>query len=321
MISEMSSAVSSNRFLPPDDIEFGGQSLSEDQRRSRPSRLVLASYNIRYGVGPSLVSSGLLRKLGMNLPRPRAEAIRRNLRATAQAFLGGTLLPKPDLLAIQEADKLTQRAGALHVAAELAGLMGLPYIHAPAGIPRGTEPIRRQWWLDFEEQIGLHDAGDTGIALIAGVPLRDVIRIDLPWHDCPWRPRLAMAATVSLADSQLRLFNAHIDPHASLDGQYGQLNVILTQADQHPGPTVILGDLNTLFKEKAIETRRFLESHGYMTPFPTGTATWRGAGLRLHSDWIFVRGVIATRWGVARALKVSDHWPVWAEVAPQGEKS
>ena len=84
------------------------------------------------------------------------------------------------------------------------------------------------------------------------------------------------------------------------------------------GPTVILGDFNTLSKQKAIEIRKLMESRGYTTPFPTGTATWRGAGLRFHADWIFVRGVRVNRWGVAKPLNVSDHWPIWAEIEIPG---
>jgi endonuclease/exonuclease/phosphatase family metal-dependent hydrolase len=76
----------------------------------------------------------------------------------------------------------------------------------------------------------------------------------------------------------------------------------------------VLGDFNTLSKHKAIEIRKLMESRGYLTPFPTGTATWRGAGLRFHADWIFVRGLKVTQWGVAKPLNVSDHWPVWAEI-------
>jgi endonuclease/exonuclease/phosphatase family metal-dependent hydrolase len=34
----------------------------------------------------------------------------------------------------------------------------------------------------------------------------------------------------------------------------------------------------------------------------------------LHADWIFVRNAKAGRWGVARPLSVSDHWPIWAEI-------
>ena len=80
-------------------------------------------------------------------------------------------------------------------------------------------------------------------------------------------------------------------------------------------PTIVLGDFNTLSRQKCIETRDFFEKLGYTTPFPTGTATWRTTVLKMHADWIFVRGVKIERWGVARPLSVSDHWPIWVEVA------
>lgn len=235
----------------------------------------------------------------------------------ARAFSSGELLPRVDVLALQEADKRTARTGGHHVAQELATHLGMNWVHAPAGIPRGIKPAKRQWWLDFEEPIGLHDPGDTGVALLSRLPLSDVTRIDLPWQECPWRPRLAMAATLSLGRQPIRIFNAHVDPHAASGGQLAQLEVIAAQAGASSEPTIILGDFNTLSREKCIETRNFLESRGYATPIPTGTPTWRGAGLRLHADWIFSRGVKVLRWGVARPLHVSDHWPIWAEIEPE----
>jgi len=298
---------------PPDRIEIGNQAvLSQDAEA--PSRLVLASYNIRYGVGRYLISSGLLRKVGYNFPKERAEAVVRNIRTAAQAFSDNALLPRPDILALQEADKETGRAGGKHIAAMLATELGMSYVHVSVGIPRGVKPKQREWWLNFEEQIALHDSGDTGVALLTRTPLQEIIRIDLPWHECAWRPRLAIAATVQLGAQELRIFNVHVDPHASLHSQHEQLEVVLSNAIEHEGPSVILGDFNTLSKEKAAETRRFMESNEYTTPFPTGTPTWRGFGLRFHADWIFVHGVRVTRWGVAKALNVSDHWPIWAEV-------
>ena len=219
------------------------------------------------------------------------------------------------MLALQEADKRTQRAGEHHVARELAEELGMDWIHVPAGIPRGEKPKARQWWLDFEEPIGLYDPGDTGVALLSRLPVSDVTRIDLPWHECAWRPRLAMAVTIALGQRKLRVVNAHVDPHAAVGGQLEQLESLIAEAEAFDGPALILGDFNTLSKRKAVETRNLLESHGYSTPFPTGTATWRGAGIRLHADWIFYRGVEISRWGVARPLNVSDHWPIWAEVA------
>ena len=126
-----------------------------------------------------------------------------------------------------------------------------------------------------------------------------------------------MAATVA----GIRIFNAHVDPHAGCNDQLAQLQVIADLADKGTsdlaadGPVIITGDFNTLSHQKCIETRSFLESRGFTTPIPTGTNTWRGAGLRMHADWIFSRGLKIVRWGVARRVfQVSDHWPIWAEV-------
>jgi endonuclease/exonuclease/phosphatase family metal-dependent hydrolase len=295
---------------PNQGIEFGNAPASAQSR----SKLVLASYNIRYAVGSHLISSGVGRKLGYNFPRDRGAAVSQNIQTAAQAFSDNKLLPPPDILALQEADKETGRAGGQHVAAQLAEAMDLPYVHVAAGLPRGIKPQQREWWLNFEEQIALNDAGDTGVALLSRVPFEGVTRIDLPWHDCPWRPRLAMAATVKIGNESLRLFNVHIDPHGPLDNQHQQTDAVLKEAEKHNGPVVVLGDFNTLSKTKATEIKKLMESRNFGTPFPIDVATWRGAGLRFHADWIFVRGVRVTRWGVAKPLNVSDHWPIWAEI-------
>lgn len=299
--------------IPPlteaEKLEFGPQNNYHPIDHT-PDRLIVASYNIRYARGPYLISGGLQRKLGLMNLRRRPQHVGQLIADAARIFASGELLPRVDILALQEADKRTVRTGGHHVAQELAEQLDIDWVHAPAGIPRGVKPVKRQWWLDFEEPIDLHDAGDTGVALLSRFPLSDVTRIDLPWQECPWRPRLAIAATIS----QIRFFNAHVDPHAASDGQLAQLEVIADQADAVDGPTIIMGDFNTLSAEKCLETRSFLESRGYTTPIPTGTATWRGAGLRMHADWIFGRGIKFVRWGVVRPLQVSDHWPIWVEI-------
>ncbi len=303
--------------IPPlhesEKIEFGDIP-PQGGRIDSVARLVVASYNIRYAVGEFLISGGLLRKAGLRSSKGREQVVANNIRTAATAFSHGTLLPRPDVIALQEADKRSQRAGGHHVARELAEEMGAAWVHLPAGIPRGIKPEKRQWWLDFEEPIGLYDEGDTGVALLSRFPMSDVTRLDLPWKDCPWRPRLAMAANVSIGNRKLRIVNAHVDPHAAVGGQLEQLEALVEHAERTSCPTLILGDFNTLSKRKAIETRNFMEARGYATPFPTGTPTWRGAGIRLHADWIFGRGVEITGWGVAKPLNVSDHWPIWAEV-------
>ena len=294
------------------DVETGDAGAPTDE--AARSKLTIATYNIRYAVGRFLISSGILRRAGINLPLHRAARIEQNIRTAARAFAGDLLMPPADILALQEADKQTSRAGRHHIAAELAAELRMRWVHVPARIPRGEKPKPRQWWLGFEEQIALKDPGDLGIALLSRVPMEDTSRIDLPWKECAWRPHWAMGASIRLDSAKLRLFNAHIDPHATLHGQHDQLEALLVHAEKQKGPTVILGDFNTLSRQKCNETRRFMESRGFTTPFPDRIATWRGALIRLHADWIFVRDVRVSRWGAARPLNVSDHWPIWAEI-------
>lgn len=293
-------------------VEFGD---SKPKRTGEAvSKFIIASYNIRYAVGRYLISGGLLRRTGLWRSRDRSERVARNIHLAAEAFSTGQVLPPVAVLALQEADKETSRAGRHHIARELAEELGMSWVHVPAGLPRGVVPQKPQWWLNFEEQIEIFDSGDTGVALLSHFPIQEVMRIDLPWKECAWRPRLSIGATIRFGYKNVRLFNSHIDPHSTGPGQIEQLQVVLDQARQSNKPTIVLGDFNTLSSRKCIETRRVLESEGYSTPFPTGTATWRGAGIRLHADWIFVRDLKITRWGVARPLNVSDHWPIWAEI-------
>jgi endonuclease/exonuclease/phosphatase family metal-dependent hydrolase len=286
-----------------------------DAKTALPRRVVAATYNIRYGVGPWLITGGLLRRAGLRVAEPRAVAVLRNLERAARALAGRAGFPAADIIALQEADNATKRAGGCHVARELARFLSMRYAHAPSRLPRAHPQEEKQWYLDFEEIIRPDDPGDTGVALLSRFPFADATRINLPWTDCPWRPRTALGGKFGDASAALRVFNSHIDPHAPLDRQLAQHETVLSYAESAAGPTVLLGDFNTLTPRARRETRLFLESQGYRTPLPNGTATWRAGAFTNHTDWIFVRAAKITRWGVARRLRsVSDHWPVWAEV-------
>ncbi len=299
---------------PPDGVEFDDFTprVAEHPRQHRP--LVVASFNIRYAVGSFLITGSVGRRLGLTWPARRPRLVARHLTAAARALSDGRLLPPADIVALQEADKLTARAGRHDVARELAQELRMRYARAAGEKPGGEEPKSKQWYLDFEERIGRREAGDMGLAVLSRLPLRNVSRLELPWDECAWRPRLALAATVEHGSGRLHLFNSHIDPHASVEGQLKQHAAILERAAGLSGAVVLLGDFNTLSKRSCVETRRLLESHGFETPFRTGTATWRAGLVRLHTDWIFVRGARVGKYGVAKPLGVSDHWPVWAEI-------
>lgn len=278
------------------------------------SRLLIVSYNIRYAVGSFLITGSLLRRMRLSLPRRRPQLVARHIKRAARAFSGGKSFPPADVIALQEADKETVRAGRHHVARELARELRMNYAHASLCLPREEEQKPKQWYLDFEERIAASESGDTGVAILSRLPLSDVERLELPWSECAWRPRLALAARLALQSRKVRIFNLHIDPHASTDEQLEQHSSVLARAEEGAEPTVILGDFNTLTRAACERVRDFFEACGYSTPMPTRMATWRAGLIRLHPDWIFTRGLRVNRWGVIRPLGVSDHWPVWAEI-------
>lgn len=282
-----------------------------------PSRLVVVTYNIRYAVGSHLIGGSVLRRAGLGWPGRRPRLVGSNIRKAAGLFSNGTSLPRADVVALQEADRGTQRAGGRHVARELAAELKMNYVRAHVPTPADVEPQGRKWWLDFEERMLRGEEGDTGVALLSRLPLSDAERIELPWGTCPWRPRLAVAASVPFGGRRLHVYNAHIDTHATVEGQLKQHRAVLALAARTAEPTVLLGDFNTLDDEGRRAARELLEAEGYTTPLPTNTPTWRSGPILHHFDWIFVRGARVLRWGVARVRGISDHWPVWVEIEPE----
>ena len=283
------------------------------------STLVVVTYNLRYGVGSHLIGGSLLRRAGFSWPGGRPRLVASNVARAARLLSKGSLMPRADIVAVQEADRGTIRAGGQHVALELARALEMNFVRAHVETPSDAGPKDRKWWLDFEERMTVGEEGDAGVAILSRLPLSDAERIELPWSVCPWRPRLALAAVVGFGARSLHVFNSHIDTHASVEGQLEQHRAVLAVADRasENGPTVLLGDFNTMTREACEAARALLESHGFATPIPTGTATWRSGPLRHHFDWIFTRGLRILRWGVARTRGISDHWPVWAEVEVQ----
>lgn len=308
------------RYAVPPELEIERGDFAP--RTSPPEgarRLVVVTYNIRYAVGSHLIGGSLLRRAGLGWPGRRPRLVGDNIRRAARILSDGAALPRADVLALQEADRGTLRAGGRHVARELASELGMDYVRAHVPTPADVEPAERKWWLDFEERMLRGEEGDTGVALLSRLPLSDAARVELPWGECPWRPRLAVAASVPFGSGRLHVFNAHIDTHATVEGQLKQHRTILAEAERAAGsgPAVLLGDFNTLNDEGRRAARTLLESNGYATPIPTNTTTWRSGPIRHHFDWIFVRGARVLRWGVARVRGVSDHWPVWAEIEPE----
>src|SRR4029450_708799 len=97
-------------IIPPltdsEKLELGENS---NHQPAPGNKLVVASYNIRYARGPYLISGGVRRKRGLMSLSQRPQHVARQISTAAKAFSEGTLLPRADVLALQEADKRTLR--------------------------------------------------------------------------------------------------------------------------------------------------------------------------------------------------------------------
>ena len=81
-----SESVITNSRTQDDSLAIETGSFATAATAATGSRLVIASYNIRYAVGSFLISGSLLRRAGLSRPRRRAALVARHLRRAALAF-------------------------------------------------------------------------------------------------------------------------------------------------------------------------------------------------------------------------------------------
>ena len=60
--------------------------------------------------------------------------------------------------------------------------------------------------------------------------------------------------------------------------------------------------------------RKLFDGAGFSTPFPDGTSTWKTFVFKLKLDWLWLRGLDPAAHGIAKHVKVSDHWPLWVKI-------
>ena len=174
------------------------------------------------------------------------------------------------------------------------------------------------------EALGLGHAYAHGLAILCRWPLRDVAVMELPRARLPYnqRRRIALAAEVDTDAGPLRLMSVHLDTRLNRHERVLQLAPAVT--DAHP-LQIVGGDMNTLpfhFVGGAAPVYRadqvglldaYMRGLGFATPVSAAGATHRNVlGVRL--DAVFTRGVVPQAARVARDVRVSDHFPVWADV-------
>lgn len=192
-------------------------------------------------------------------------------------------------------------------AEKLAARLGLHFIYGPA------RPKKN---------------GSHGLAILSRHPLRDAEVIALPRYHLGWgtQRRVALAATVEWNGADVRVVNVHLDTRLTPAQRYHQMGPVLERAAGHPR-VVIGGDVNTISciprllprwpiavpgTSQAPAFDAFMHEHGYTAPFRR--IGWTGP-LRQRLDAIFVRGLSVGAFDKEDDVRVSDHIPLWADVA------
>lgn len=187
-----------------------------------------------------------------------------------------------------------------------ADILLLQEMDAPA-----TRYIARalgMWFVYYPATLHLRHKRDFGNAVLSRWPIVEDKKIMLP-HNARLigTARTATAATVRIADTDVRVYSAHLGTYANITGaqRRAQLQAILD--DARPYSRVVLGgDMN----DPAVGA--VARAGGYAWPTQEGPRT--AAVGRL--DHIFLRGLFipdsAASGTVLNVREASDHRPIWA---------
>jgi len=61
-------------------------------------------------------------------------------------------------------------------------------------------------------------------------------------------------------------------------------------------------------------TTALFRKANFSTPFENGRSTWKTFLFELKLDWLWLRGLVPTSYGIDKKIGLSDHWPLWVTV-------
>jgi len=253
-------------------LEIGGSPKARTGMQSSPD-LKIVSYNIRWRSGDELHELAQLLK--------------------DDPEIGGAAI-----VGLQEVDRDKKRSGNQNNAAILAGELGMYYAWAAPPAPK-TEK---------EEE--------TGVVILSAYPLTDVRRLVLPHKGPGGRRRVALGATVKFGPREVRVYSVHSETRIPVNCKLEQMKAVINDLARYPKdmPAVVLGDLNTWEPDAINKTFKLFSAERFQTPFGDESTFFRRAlfiSIDLKLDWIWLRNLEPTTHGIDRAIKLSDHWPLW----------
>ena len=210
---------------------------------------------------------------------------------------------RPAIIGLQEVDRARKRSGNANHAKRIADELGMYYAWTA---PHATKSGERE--------------EETGVAILSFYPLSDVTRLVLPNPGPGGRLRVAIGATAQIGKTSVRVYSVHGETRLTERKKMEQQRAVLDDLQRFPKgmPVIILGDFNTWEAPAIKNIRKLFTTAGFETPFPDDESTFCQKvvlfDLKLKLDWIWVRGLTSSSYGIDRSLKVSDHFPLWTVV-------
>ncbi len=222
-----------------------------------------------------------------------------NLEKTAEAIKK----VNPDIVGIQEVDRLTNRSGKVDQAKVLAELTGYNLVFGKT--------------IDF-------DGGEYGIAILSKHPILNHYQINLPSSD---EQRIALIANVEVPGFEVPItyINTHLDWHENPETRMSQIYAIDEHTLDIRGIKLLGGDFNDTLNSNVIQ-----HLNRYWTPVITEEndhRTWPAINPEVGLDYIFTNH--AQVWEAKTYIpnspksmkkdgiewnKVSDHMPIITEL-------
>ncbi|MGB9181988.1 MAG: endonuclease/exonuclease/phosphatase family protein [Pyrinomonadaceae bacterium] len=261
--------------LASDPFETGSASKVR-VRASSPEEIKIISYNIRWRSG---------------------EELRRIIRLLDT----DTALGQAAIIGLQEVDRNKRRTGNANTVRLMAEELGMYYAWAAPPVKEGKEE-------------------ETGVAILSAYPLTDVRRIVLPVEGPGGRRRVALGATALIGGKPLRFYSVHAETRISTKRKTEQLRAVLDDLSQFPNieRAIVLGDFNTWQGDALSETSKLFQDARFETPFPNDQSTFATRTIvgifDFKLDWIWLRNLKATTFGIERKIEISDHYPLWLNV-------
>ncbi|HKS29089.1 MAG TPA: endonuclease/exonuclease/phosphatase family protein [Pyrinomonadaceae bacterium] len=260
-------------------LETGHGSRLQTTRPS-PSEIRIVSYNMRWRSGEDLAGIISLLKTDPEI---------------GQAAIIG----------LQEADRNKKRSRNTNTARLVAEELGMYYAWAAPPLAEESK--------EGEEE--------TGVAILSPYQLTDVVRLVLPHEGPGGRRRAGIGASLRIGAHLIRVYSLHSETRISTDKKREQLEAALIDLRNYPRVTsvVVMGDFNTLEPQAIQNTTQLFTEAGFETPFPNHMKTWKTLFIELKLDWIWLRGLRPSDYGVDRKVRYSDHFPLWVRVNLDGK--